>query len=325
MLRASFLLSGAVLTSAWMAISPVTKGSIDMFNLGNDGAKQNDVLSFPVAAGETVAGGALACGRCFCFVLTNNAALKASYLYNISFCLVPKPVVNSKLALPGLAYNLHTQTGLEPGPGAGEDGFTVLIDHTVSPQRFLVTRITGNKFKTVVDISKFVDAEKSNVLPGGTAYCADTATLWVAVSAPSAAASTLVTVDITAGAVTSNISYTNPILAAHFADCKQQRVGGLTLQMNGAATAVVAGWLSPQDGFFTAFDHANLPAGSNLQLAPIAGFFDWNAQAQSPVSGVLYTQPYALPGQLYSSVPQVDAGGVLTNLQVPVAAIAQAY
>ena len=38
-----------------------------------------------------------------------------------------QPVVNSKLALPGLAYNLHSQIGLENEPGAGEDAFTVLI------------------------------------------------------------------------------------------------------------------------------------------------------------------------------------------------------
>lgn len=56
-------------------------------------------------------------------------------------------------------------------------------------------------------------------------------------ASPTAAASTLVTVDLGKGVVTSNISYTNPILAAHFADCKAQRVGGLTIQVPRPATA----------------------------------------------------------------------------------------
>lgn len=134
------------------AIAPIANNKIDMFNFAN-GQKGNDVISIPVTAGEVISGGAFACGRCFCFVMTNNVATKTSYLYNVSFCLVPtvglrsghvagcgrrihilvqylqcmQPVVNSKLALPGLAYNLHSQIGLENEPGAGEDAFTVLI------------------------------------------------------------------------------------------------------------------------------------------------------------------------------------------------------
>ena len=255
--------------------------------------------------------------------------------------LLWQPVVNSKLALPGLAYNLHSQIGLENEPGAGEDAFTVLIGGPRRLSRCLRLTLFHDTWRPLQttrrprsssssraslatrarrscesgrggacgchlipqhhwqpsespaalrsDISKYVDAAKSTILPGGTAYCADSETLWVAVSAPAAAASTLVTVDLSTGAVTANISYTNPILAAHFADCKGQRVGGLTIQVGrgdgtpalgrwsgrkcrslcmqplGASKAVVAGWLSA-DGFFNAFDHATLPEGSTYEV-----------------------------------------------------------
>lgn len=41
------------------------------------------------------------------------------------------------------------------------------------------------------------------------------------------------------------------------------------------------------------------------QIAPFAGFFDWNPAATSPVTGVLYEKLFALPGLVYTTPDQV--------------------
>lgn len=86
--------------AAWIAVSPVTAGTVDVFQMDDKGAKTKDVVSFPVARGERVDPNAFSCGRCFCLVLATNTAARTSTLYNISFCLVPTPALESALPLP---------------------------------------------------------------------------------------------------------------------------------------------------------------------------------------------------------------------------------
>ena len=76
------LLLAALLStvSAWIAVGPVTKGTLDVFQMTDQGQKVKELVSFPVTAGETMAPNSFACGRCFCLALTSHAAIKTSYL-----------------------------------------------------------------------------------------------------------------------------------------------------------------------------------------------------------------------------------------------------
>jgi hypothetical protein len=202
---------------------------------------------------------AFACGRCFCLVLATNANAQTSTLYNMSFCLVPTPAHESTLALPGLANSLHSAEG----EGDGGNGFTIFIDTKVSPQTYHVMLVAGTKITKRVDISAFVDEFGGNVYPGGTAFCAETQTMWVAIQTRHPSHDTLLTVDLASNKVVANVSIVKPALGAHFADCSTNSAGGVTLHSTGPVTNVVLGMLDAASAF-TEIDSHPLPADTNL-------------------------------------------------------------
>ena len=153
-----------------MAVSPVGKGgAVNVFTLSDAGEDTKEVLSFAVNNGETIAPGAFACGRCFCLMLGTNFAAKTSTLYNMSFCLVPTPALESQFKLPGIAYNLHSAEG----EGDGGSAYTIFINHHADPQTYHVARVSGQTIQPIVDISEFVDNDNGGgVFAGGSAVCA---------------------------------------------------------------------------------------------------------------------------------------------------------
>lgn len=328
------LAAAAAVASAWIAVSPTIMRSspqsqgpatmVDVFQLDDTGAEVKDILSFPVTDGSTVDPNALACGRCFCLILTTNAEAKTSTLYNMSFCLVPTPIVQSSLTLPGIAYNLHSMEG----EGDGGNGYTVLIDHTTTPQSFAVVQVVGQTFRKRVDISSYVNAFQGNVYPGGTAFCAETLTLWVAVQTSSPTHDTMLTVSLASNSVVANVSIPKPALAAHFADCSTNLVGGVTQ----AGTTVVLGQLSVK-GAFTVLDSAKLPAGSTgLRLAGAMDFLHDPKRVPfaDPEYGALLYAPDAngtlqLPGLLFTSTAGKSGPAKFANLQALAAAISVEY
>jgi hypothetical protein len=331
-LRCALLLSALAASDAWLAVTPIDKAtlSVDVFQMANNGSRQRDVLTIPVTAGEELDGNAFTCGRCFCLMLTNNRATTTSYLYNMSFCLVPTPKLESKLTVPNaVAYNLHSNRG----EGDGGAGYTVLIDHAAAPApAFVVARLSAAGATRLVDISRYVDADGGGVYPGGTAYCADSSTMWVAVLAGRGGRpqDTLVTVDLASGAVVSNISLTSPALAAHFASCgAAQVVGGVNQVSGGGGTSTVQiGTLSPSTGAFTVFDKATLPkAQASFRLAPIAVGIEM-PQWENSYAAALYDGDFALPGLLFVSTGGSGGSGspaTLSPLQDAVVGVADEY
>lgn len=198
----------------------------------------------------------------------------------------------------------------------------MLIDHTTAPQTYFVAQITGNATRRRVDISPYVDAFGGNVYPGGTAFCATTGRLWVAVRAPNRAHDTLLTVDLKSDAVVANVSVVKPSLAAHFADCANDAVGGFT-QSTDAATGVstVKVGMLTAAGAFQPFDSVALPAGSTMRLAAVAGYLHDPRWAASSYGALLYSAPLALPGLLFVSTG--GGGGAPATLS-PLGAVAAA-
>ena len=99
------------IAAGWIAVGPVVNNAVDVFEVGNNGAKGKDVLTIPLAPGETTSANSFTCGRCFCLLLTQNEAAKKSTLYNMSFCLVPVPAVESNVSINSLTTNLHSNLG----------------------------------------------------------------------------------------------------------------------------------------------------------------------------------------------------------------------
>jgi len=309
-------------SASWLAVSPPASGVVDVFTLSDAGAKAADVVSFPIGRGETVDAGAFACGRCFCLLLGTNTAARASTIYNISFCLVPSPALESTLRLPGFAYNLHSAAG----EGDGGSGYTVFIDTRATPATYHVAHVDGRAVTPLVDISAFVDADAGGVYPGGTAFCAETRTMWVAVKTASPAFDTLLTIDVGARAVTGNVSTPKPALTAHFADCKANAVGGVTQTPPDAtgAASVVFGMVDAATGRFSPLDAVPLPRGSALALTGAADFLDDMRWAASEYGAVLLTDG-RLPGAIVTSSAGRNGPGKLGALAVDVAGVAVAY
>jgi hypothetical protein len=316
--------AAAVPSSAWLALSPVdpASGKVTAFALDDKGARGADTLSFPLMAGEAVLPNSFACGRCFCLVLGTNEQAHTSTLYNFSFCIVPVPALESILPLGHVAYNLHSGEG----EGDGGNGYSVMIDRSKAPPTFEVIQVVGAQVNRMVDISPFVDAFGGTIFPGGTAFCAETLTMWVAVQTRDPTHDTLVTVDLVKKQVVGNVSIVKPALAAHFADCSTNRVGGFTLVpgAGGAPATVQMGMLSAA-GAFTVLDQAALPAGSSLQLAGIADFLHdprWNP---SEYGALLYSGwGEKLPGAIFVSSGKMGSAQ-LNPLNTEAASIAVAY
>ena len=298
--------------SAWIAISPAEGSNVDVFNLDDSGARGNDVLSFPLNAGEVIDPNAMACGRCFCLILATNPQARSSTLYNMSFCAwVDKPTLMSKLPIPGVAYNLHSGEG----EGDGGNGVTLLIDHTKTPQTYNVVRVVGDAINRLVDISKFVDLFSGDIYPGGTAYCSETQTLWVAVTTQDPSHDTLLTVDLNKRAVVANISIVKPALAAHFADCSSNSVGGFTIATDATGVrSVQLGMLSAK-GQFNVLDSLALPKGSTLRLAGIADYLHDPRWAASEYGALLYSGPNFMgPGSVFVSSAKAKGPATLNDL-----------
>jgi hypothetical protein len=325
---AAAALAAALLSApaaAWIVAGPVFNGAIDIFTMDNTGAKGKDVVSVPVTPGEETAPNAFACGRCFCLLVTNDAAAHRSYLYNISFCLVPVPAVESKTPFPGVAFNLHSNLG----EGDGGAGWALVLESQATPPTWRIVEAAGGTVRTVLDITSFVansNGEPGFVYAGGTAFCADSATMWVAVDAPGGDKDTLLTVDLNARKVTSTLSLNNPVLAAHFGNCKAspQLPGGTMLQSSGPGRhALVYGFITPDGGFEPA-DAASVPAGTQLDASPLAAFIDETAFG-SPVGALLYTNG-GLPGALFVSTPNSGRGdATVVDVDFIVTGIAMEY
>jgi hypothetical protein len=315
--------------SAWLAVSPPSNGNLDVWQLDDTGARVKDVLTFPLSdAGERVDAGAMACGRCFCLILGTNAAANTSTLYNMSFCIVPTPALESAVPLAGIAYNVHSNEG----EGDGGAGYTLLVTHPQGKRGgktgYNVVRVSSSgAVSELVDISPYVDQFSGSVYPGGTAFCAETLTLWVAVQTKDPARDTLLTVDLQSRAVTANISIVKPALAAHFADCSTNSVGGVTQTSDGkGGSTVVLGMLTAA-GAFTVLDQLALPANSKLLLSGAADYMHdprlpW---ANFEYGALLYTGGTAMPGGLFTSSAGKSGPAKLGALADVAAAISVEY
>jgi len=240
----------------------------------------------------------------------------------MSFCIVPTPALETQVVLPGIAYNLHAFEG----EGDGGNGFTLLIDHTTTPQSYHVVQVVGKQVQRAVDISAYVDGPfQGNVYPGGTAFCAESKTLWVAIQTQNPAYDTLLTIDVNQNKVLQNISMPKPSLSSHFADCAASppAVGGFTQATTLGVSSVYVGMLDAV-GAFKAFDTMPLPEGSTMQLAAIGDFMHdprWNP---SEYGAILYSSPMKLPGLLFTST-RGKAPATLTPLTVVAASISVEY
>lgn len=316
-----FLLVTFQVVNGWLAVSPIVNNAIDMFQLDNNGTKVKDILSIPVTAGEQTNGNAFSCGRCFCLLLTTNPKLKHSYLYNISFCLVPQPTLESKITLTGLAYNLHS----ERGEGDGGAGYLILIDHTQTPTQYVITYVNGKTITKLVDISSYVDrTSATTIYPGGTAYCADTGTMWISIqNNNNGKEDTLLMVNLQSQKILANVSLVNPSLTAHFASCGAvQRVGGVNQILNSQQQNIVQiGLLDITSGAFNVFDSQTLPSDkNNYQLSPIVEGIIM-PQWENSYGSILYAKgdPFTLPGLLF-----VSYGGGTTNPPATFGSLAEA-
>lgn len=316
------LLTLCASASAWIAVTPVANNKVDVFQMDDAGKNQKDVLSFPVAVGEVLSPNSFSCGRCFCLIMTTSRVTMTSTLYNMSFCLVPQPAVETQVTLPGLAYNLHSFEG----EGDGGNGITILIDHTTTPQSYHVVQVVGKAVQRAVDISPYVDAMGGNVYPGGTAFCAESKTLWVAIQTRDPEFDTLITLDLNANKVIKNITMPKPALTSHFADCSTNTLGGFTQQSALGLSTVYVGNLD-EAGVFTAFDSAALPKGSTMQLAAIGDFMHDPRLRWDPSSygAILYSAPMSLPGLLFVSTAGKKGPASLNPLTTLPASISVEY
>ena len=307
---------------AWLAVSKVSPtNTVDVFQLDDTGTKTKDLVTFTVKPGSVIDPNAFACGRCFCLILTTNPAARTSTLYNMSFCLVPVPTVESQVTLPFIAYNLHSYEG----EGDGGGGVTLLIDHTTTPQSYRAVQVIGKAIVPGgVDISGYVDAMGGTVYPGGTGFCAETQTLWVAIQTQDPRFDTLLTLDLGAGKVTRNISMPKPALAAHFADCSTHTLGGVTTDTTLGVTSVYLGVLDGQGNFKT-LDSAQLPPGTSTLVPTAVAFLHMAKWGPSEYGALLYAPGGALPGTLLTSTAQQKGPAVLKPMAIVAQAVAVEY
>lgn len=309
---------------AWMAIQNAAGPSVNIFNLKDDGTEGNAVLSFPLKTGETVRNNAMACGRCFCLILGTNANTQMSTLYNMSFCAwVPTPTLESQVSLPGFAYNLHSNEG----EGDGGSGYTILQSTKNKVTTYEVVQISGSQIIREIDISEFVNLFEGKIYAGGTAFCAETATMWIAIQTKNPLQDTLLTLNLATKSVTANISITKPALTGHFADCGSNLVGGVTIKNIAGINNVQFGMLSPA-GAFTVLDQIALPKGNTAHLAGIADFLHdprlpW---LPSEYGTILYSGGPGdqLPGMLITSQGKMGSGKMAT-LSTVVSSVSVAY
>jgi len=316
-----FLVASALLglTHSWMVVTPVVDNTIQMLTLNDNGTKGKDVVTIPVDAGEKVEGNSFACGRCFCLLMTTT--VHQSFLYNISFCLTEKPAVESKLTIRGKAHNLHSAMG----EGDGGAGYTILVD---SANNVIVTKVDGLKVTPLVDISEYVNGVGS-VYPGGSAFCADTLTMWVAVqSTASPSRDTLITMDLKTRSIVANITLAHKTLTAHFSKCGDvQEVGGITQVVNADGVPEVQIGLLSVTGQFSVFDKMALPKGSKYTLSPVVEGVIMPQWFKSYGAALYVGDHFALPGLLFVS----NGGGAdappatIAKLKVAVIGIAEAY
>jgi len=322
--------------SAWMAIGPITpakdasgNGTVHMFGLNDDGTKGKDVLVFPIGPGETLGPNSFTCGRCFCLLLTQNQAAATSYLYNATFCGTPGPPgippqgVHSRLAIPSLTTNLHSNYG----EGDGGNGYSIEL----AGAKQVVVEFDGGTQKTrrIVDISAHVKAVKGGTIAeGSSAMCPGRDTLWVGVTSASGNGDTLLTIDLKARRVASATILKLPLGAGLFANCKTDRPGSVLLQTAGKANAVTVGEYDIL-GNFVPVDSIKLPEGSNLDVTPIVDTIVWQSVPWATELGaVLMGKGFTLPGALLTTKAESPGGersAVLSPLKELVMSIALAY
>jgi hypothetical protein len=251
-------------SAAWLAVGPIRDGHVEMFKLGDDGKKGASVLTIPVTPGEVLDSNSFTCGRCFCLMLTTDVTTQSSFLYNASFCLVDKPALESKVKVPFVATNLHCNLG----EGDGGNGYSVRENKEA--REWSIVQFVGEQSVDLVNITSYVAqyGPDGGIYPGGTAYCANSNTMWVAIESASRDTDTLLTVDLTSKEVKS-VSWRMPLLPGHFANCKSQIPGGIMLQSGpGGKKNVIIGELSTI-GALNPLDSLALPAGSKLDVTPI--------------------------------------------------------
>jgi hypothetical protein len=279
-------------------------------------AKSQQILNFPVDPSEIEEDGAFTCGRGFCLLVTNLVAQGKSVLRNISFFSPPQ--VLSTVVFDHLSYNLHSNLG------EGDGGSAHLIIHDTSANTWIIGEIDTNVVIPVVDITAEVSRQGGTIYSGGSAYCAPSSTMWVAIDRPGGDSDTLLTVDLSKKKVTATLALNMPVLASHFADCNANRPGGYLIHSSGKARhSVVSGLIDLNDGGFDAIDAADLPAGFKLDISSIG-------TALSPFSAsygaVLYADTNTLPGVIYVSTPANGRGtAVLSDLDVVLFGLALEY
>jgi len=319
-------------TVSWLAVSPIKNNNIDLFQLDNNGTKVKDILSIPVTNGEQMNSNAFTCGRCFCLLVTVNPKLQHSYLYNISFCLVPVPTLESKITLQGIAYNLHSNRG----EGDGGTAYTILMNTMVNPHQYIVTSIQSTTVTKLIDISNYVDYNNVNTIyPGGTAFCADSGNLWISIQNSKNffnKQDILLMVNVNTKQIIQNISLVNPALIAHFASCGTvQQVGGIIqlINPNQNENIVQIGLLNLNTGNFNIFDSKGLNTNQqNYRLSPIVEGIIM-PQWENSYGSILYEKndPFTLPGLLFVSYGggNNNPPATFSNINEPVMAVADEY
>jgi hypothetical protein len=342
MLRALALLCTAPGALGWMAAGPIEDGAVKLFELKN-GAKGKDVFSVKVGAGEELESNALTCGRCFCLLLTQNAAARTSTLYNVSFCPAgvspgapPAPGLNSKLTVPTVTTNLHSNYG----EGDGGNGYSLTVDKSSTPPAHKIVMYDGSSgppgtIVPVVDITAHmtVNGEQGQVWPGATAFCPESNTMWVAIDAPHGANDVLLTIDLESKAVRS-VPLHMPAAGGLFANCAKKSVGGVFVMSNGPGRKSVVMGEYDAAGSFKGVDSFNLPKGSTLDMTGIVDTIlwqnhpDWNNEVGAVLLSTSADGKQSLPGAVFTSKAEKGGqpgGAVLSPLNVAVAAIAVEY
>jgi hypothetical protein len=289
---------------AWLGVAiGAIPNSLDLVQVQSNGKISQQILNFPIDPSEIEEDGAFACGRGFCLLVTNLLSQGKSVLRNISFFNPPQ--VLSTVVFDHLSYNLHSNLG------EGDGGSAHLIIHDTTANTWIIGEIDTNVVVPVVDITSEVNLQGGQIYSGGSAYCAPTSTMWVAIDRPGGDTDTLLTVDLATKKVTATLALNMPVLASHFADCNANRPGGYLVHSSGKSRhSVVSGLIDLIDGGFDPVDAIDLPPGSKLDISSIGA-------ALSPFSAsygaVLYTDTNTLPGSLYVSTPANGRGSAVLN------------
>ena len=326
----------------WIAAGPIANSAVNLFEL-KDGAKGKDIFSVKVGAGEELEPNALTCGRCFCLLLTQSPAARTSTLYNVSFCPAgvspgapPAPGLNSKLTVPAVTTNLHSNYG----EGDGGNGYSLTVDKSATPPAHKIVMYDGSAgppgtIVPIVDITAHmtVNGEQGQVWPGGTAFCPESNTMWVGVDAPHGANDVLLTIDLKTKAVNS-VPLRMPVAGGLFANCAKKTAGGVFVMSNGPGRRSVVMGEYDANGSFKGVDSFNLPKGSNLDMTGIVDTILWQSHPDwnQDVGAVLLTTgmdgTQTMPGAVFTSKGEKQGqpgAATLSPLTVGVAAIAVEY